>query len=78
MNKIRLWLSIGVLVVTVGVGLSCTFATTEADEIGIECNCIKVSPNRPDQSGLLCYRDGSLACCPGGCYDIAAVGGPEN
>lgn len=67
MNKLRLWLSIGMLAVTISVGLTFTFGTAKAEE-SRECNCTKISTG---ESGLLCMRDGSEFCCPGGCYDIA-------
>jgi hypothetical protein len=68
MKKIRLLLSVGMLILTIGVGLSCTFGTARADGVDRECNCIRTSTG---ESGLVCTRDGSPFCCPGGCYEIA-------
>jgi hypothetical protein len=75
MNKIRLWLSIGMLALTIGVGLTYSFRIARADESARECNCTKISTG---QSGLVCIRDGSEFCCPGGCYDIAALESQAN
>ena len=75
MKKIKLLLSVAMLALTIGLGLTCTFRTARADEMGRECNCTKISTG---QSGLLCMKDGSEFCCVGGCYDIAALMESQN
>jgi hypothetical protein len=75
MNKIRLLLSVGMLALTIGVGLTYSFRVARADESGRECNCVRTSTN---ESGLLCKIDGITRCCPGGCYEIAPELPAEN
>jgi hypothetical protein len=69
MNKIRLLLSVGMLALTIGVGLTYSFRVARADESGRECNCTRTSTG---QGGLVCTKDGSPFCCTGGCYEIVA------
>jgi hypothetical protein len=66
MKKIRLLVSVVVLMLTIGVGLTCITRTTRADEGGRECNCT----NERNESGQACYQDGRLHCCINGCYWI--------
>lgn len=73
MNKIRLGLSIGMLALTIGVGLTCTLGTATAENR--ECNCFVEATG---QGGLKCYQDGTLRCCTGGCYEIVAIMEAEN
>jgi hypothetical protein len=64
MKKVRLLVSVGLLVLTIAVGLTCTTRTTRADEGGGECNCV----NLQNQSGQVCTLDGVTRCCINGCY----------
>lgn len=67
MKRIRLLISVGMLVLTCGVGFY--FSPTAAADETAECNCIDGWTKRP---GLI-YIDQGEHCRPDGCYVICEV-----
>jgi len=64
MKKIRLLASVGILVVTLAVGLTSITQANRAEAFG-ECNC-----DTRQGPGNWCRIDGYTYCCNTGCYVI--------
>lgn len=69
MKRVRLTISLVMLVSTIGLGLVCLSQTAKADEGTMECNCTDGWTKR---AGLI-YYDQGYHCMPDGCYVITEV-----